>query len=164
MLPGSLPSLPSSILTYILGPGTLMYLEGLVCFLSFSLKKKNLIIYWVLVATCGPRYPTQWKWTSRLTLCDPMDCSLPGSSVHAILQARILLQGIFPTQRSNPGLPRYRQILYHLSHQGSPANPGPLHWELRVLATGPQGGPSFSTFLSLIIAGFFTGFDSWLGN
>ena len=24
------------------------------------------------------------------TLCDPMDCSLPGSSVHAILQARIL--------------------------------------------------------------------------
>ena len=25
-----------------------------------------------------------------LTLCDPMDCSLPGSSVHAILQARIL--------------------------------------------------------------------------
>ena len=37
--------------------------------------------------------------------CDPMDCSLPGSSVHGILQARItgvgchfLLQGIFPTQ------------------------------------------------------------------
>ena len=25
-----------------------------------------------------------------LTLCDPMDCSLPGSSVHRILQARIL--------------------------------------------------------------------------
>ena len=27
---------------------------------------------------------------SRLTLCDPMDCSLPGSSVHGIFQARIL--------------------------------------------------------------------------
>ena len=27
---------------------------------------------------------------SRLTLCDPMDCSLPGSSVHGILQGRIL--------------------------------------------------------------------------
>ena len=26
---------------------------------------------------------------SCLTLCDPMDCSLPGSSVHGILQARI---------------------------------------------------------------------------
>ena len=40
------------------------------------------------------------------TLCDPMDCSLPGSSVHGILQAKILewivlFQGIFPTQGSN---------------------------------------------------------------
>ena len=31
-----------------------------------------------------------------------------------------LLQGIFPTQGSNPGLPHRRQTLYHLSHQGSP--------------------------------------------
>ena len=31
-----------------------------------------------------------------------------------------LLQGIFPTQGSNPGLPHCRQILYQLSHQGSP--------------------------------------------
>ena len=29
-----------------------------------------------------------------------------------------LLQRIFPTQGSNPGLPHYRQTLYHLSHQG----------------------------------------------
>ena len=59
------------------------------------------------------------------TLYDPMDCSPPGSSVHGILQARILewvslLQGIFPTQGSNLSLPHYGQILYHLSHQGSP--------------------------------------------
>ena len=123
-----------------------------------------------------------------LTLCDPMDCSLPGSSVHGILQARILewvaicftmgssnpgikpgspilqanslpseppgseseshlvvsnslrlhglysswnslsqntgmgslslLQGIFPTQESNPDLQHCRPILYLLSHQG----------------------------------------------
>ena len=36
-----------------------------------------------------------------------------------------LLQGIFPTQGSNPGLLHCRQILYHLNHQGSlgaPAN------------------------------------------
>ena len=45
------------------------------------------------------------------TLCDPMDCSPPGSSVHGILQTRILewvafplLQRIFLTQASNPGL------------------------------------------------------------
>ena len=31
-----------------------------------------------------------------------------------------LLQGIFPTQGSNSGFPHYRQILYQLSHQGSP--------------------------------------------
>ena len=31
-----------------------------------------------------------------------------------------LLQGIFPTQGWNPGLPLCRQVLYQLSHQGSP--------------------------------------------
>ena len=31
-----------------------------------------------------------------------------------------LLQGIFPTQGSNPGLPHCEQILYQLSHRGSP--------------------------------------------
>ena len=44
------------------------------------------------------------------TLCDPVDYSLPGSSVHGILQARILdwvaisFSRIFPIQGSNPGL------------------------------------------------------------
>ena len=54
-----------------------------------------------------------------------------GSSVHGTSQARILtrvgchflLQGIFLTQRSNASLPPCRQILYHLSHQGSPEAP-----------------------------------------
>ena len=31
-----------------------------------------------------------------------------------------LLQGIFPTQGSNPGLPHCGRILYPVSHQGSP--------------------------------------------
>ena len=60
------------------------------------------------------------------TLCDLMDCSLPGSSVHGILQARILEWVAIPFSRrsslprvSNPGLLHCRQILYHLSHQGS---------------------------------------------
>ena len=39
------------------------------------------------------------------TLWDPLDGSPPGSSIHGILQARILDQGIFPTQGSNMGLP-----------------------------------------------------------
>ena len=33
-----------------------------------------------------------------------------------------LLQGIFPTQRLNPGLPHCRWILYQLSHPGSPVD------------------------------------------
>ena len=59
-------------------------------------------------------------------LCDPMDCSLPGSSVHGPSPGKhtgvgchSLLQGIFPAQGSNLGLLHCRQILYHLSHQGS---------------------------------------------
>ena len=64
---------------------------------------------------------------SCLTLCDPMDCSLPGSSVHGDSPGKntgvdcpALLQGIFPTQGSNLGFPYCRQILYLLSHQRSP--------------------------------------------
>ena len=58
------------------------------------------------------------------TLCYPMDCSLPGSSVHGIFSStpmgcHFLLQGIFPTQGSNSGLPHCRQTLYCLSQQGS---------------------------------------------
>ena len=62
---------------------------------------------------------------SCLTLCNPVDCSLPVSSVCGISQARILewvaisfSRGIFLTQGSNLGVLYYRQILYHLSHQG----------------------------------------------
>ena len=42
----------------------------------------------------------------------------PGKSIG--VGCHFLLQGIFPTHRSNPGLLHYRQTLYHLSHQGSP--------------------------------------------
>ena len=59
-----------------------------------------------------------------------MDCSLPGSSVHGDSPGKNtgvgchgLLQGIFPTQGSNPGLPHCMWILYCLSH-GKPKNTG----------------------------------------
>ena len=61
------------------------------------------------------------------TLCDPMHCRPPGSSVHADspgqntgVGCHALLQGTFPTQRSTPGLPHCRQIFQRLSHQVSP--------------------------------------------
>ena len=67
------------------------------------------------------------KWSevtqSCPTLCDPTDCSLPGSPVHGNFPGKrigvgchFLLQGIFPTQVSNPGLLHCRQMLYPLSH------------------------------------------------
>ena len=40
-------------------------------------------IYWL-------RYEEEVKSLSRVGLCDPVDCSLPGCSIHGILQARIL--------------------------------------------------------------------------
>ena len=59
------------------------------------------------------------------TLWDPMDYSPPGSSVHGIFQARYWSGlpfpswSIFPTQGLNLCLLHCRQIVYHLSHQGS---------------------------------------------
>ena len=63
------------------------------------------------------------------TLCDPMDCSPQGSSVHKDSLGKntgvgcyIFLQGIFPTQGLNPGPQHCRQILYSLRHQRRPYN------------------------------------------
>ena len=55
------------------------------------------------------------------TLCDPMDYS-PGQNTG--VGSLSLLQGIVPTQGSNPGLLHCGRILYHLSHRGSLCRPG----------------------------------------
>ena len=148
---------------------------------------------------CTEKVPSEKKVKSlsHVRLCDLMDCSPPGSSVHGIFQARVLewgaisfsrgspqprdrtwvsqiadilpseppgkpkkvqsgsrsvvsdslrphglysawnspgqntgvgslslLQGIIPTQGSNPGLPHGRRILYQLSHKGSSVGKG----------------------------------------
>ena len=152
----------------------------------------------------------QWS----LTLCDSMDHSPPGSSVHGILQARILnwvaiyftrgsswlsdwnrvseshlvvssslwphllhspwnslcqntgvgsqntgvssrsfLQGIFPNQGLNPGLPHCRWILYQ-SHKGSPRI---LEWVVYPFSRG-SSWPKNQTGVSYIAGRFFT---SW---
>ena len=63
-------------------------------------------------------------------LCDPMDCSLPASSAHGILQARILKWVAMPSSRvsSQPRDQTHvsyvfcigRQVLYHYRHLRSP--------------------------------------------
>ena len=87
----------------------------LIFFILFALVTQVNIV--VLVAKSSLVKVTQ----SCPTLCNPMDYTIP-----EILQVRILewvaiplLQGIFPTQRLNLGLPQCRQILYLLSHKGS---------------------------------------------
>ena len=48
---------------------------------------------------------------SCLTLCDPMDCSLPGSSIHGIFQARVL-EWVAPAFSRGSSLPRDRTQVY----------------------------------------------------
>ena len=95
-----------------------------------------------------------WKWKplSRVGLCNPMDYR-----VHGILQARVLewvaipfSRGIFPSQGSNPGLLHCKQILYHLSHKGSPSI---LEW---VTFCWGSSQPRNQTRVSCITGKFFT--------
>ena len=55
-----------------------------------------------------------------LTLCNPMEWPWDSPGQNTWVGSLSLLQGIFPTQGLNPGLPHCRQILYQLSHKGSP--------------------------------------------
>ena len=66
-----------------------------------------------------------------------------------------LLQGIFPTQGSNPGLPHYRQILYQLSHKGSPRI---LEWVAYPFSSW-SSWPRKLTWASCIADKFFTNFS-----
>ena len=54
------------------------------------------------------------------TLCNPMDCPWNSPGQNTGVGTLSLFQRIFPTQRLNPGLPHFRQILYQLSHKGNP--------------------------------------------
>ena len=62
-----------------------------------------------------------------------------------------LLQGIFPTQRSNPGLPHCSQILYRLSHKRSPRI---LEWVAYPFSSR-SSRPRNRTGVSCIAGGFF---------
>ena len=63
-----------------------------------------------------------------------------------------LLQGIFPTQGSNPGLPLCRWILYQLSHKGSPRI---MEWVAYPFSRG-SSQPRNRTGVSCIAGRFFT--------
>ena len=72
-----------------------------------------------------PLSPMKWSEVAQscLTLCDPMDCSLPGSSIHGIFQARVLEWGAISFSNAHTLilslkiLAEERQML-RKSHQG----------------------------------------------
>ena len=91
-----------------------------------SSSSSSILYYITHTIVCGVCFVAQ----SCLTLCNPMDCNLPCSSVHGIFSGKnagvachFLLQGIYLTQESNLHLLRCiscRWILYLRSHWGSP--------------------------------------------
>ena len=75
---------------------------------------------------------------SPLILCDPMDCSLPGSSVHGILQARTLEWGATPSSRGS-SWPRDHLLCL-------------LHWQVGSLPLAPPRKPLLgSTVLWIVL-------------
>ena len=85
------------------------------------------IVYIVCVCVCIYIYMWKVKSLSRARLsatpwivgCTKLLRPWDFQSKSTGVGCHFLLQGIFPTQGSNPGLSHCRQTLYHLSHQGS---------------------------------------------
>ena len=113
------------------------------------------VILWISLTTC---WITQLVKVKVAQSC-PTLCNRINDTVHGILQARILewvaflfSRGIFQTQGSNPVLPHCRQILYQLSHKGSPRI---LDWVAYTFSSR-SSQPRNRTGVSCIAGGFFT--------
>ena len=109
-------------------------------------------------------YPTQQdtrRWLYVSESCSVVSDSLrphglcsPWNSLGQNIEVGSLsfLQGIFPTQGSNPGLLHCRCTVYHLSHKGSPRI---LEWVAYPFSRG-SSWPRNQTGVSCIAGGFFT--------
>ena len=97
---------------------------------------------------------SQWKSLSCVwlfvTLWTYSPWSSPGQNTG--VGSRSLLQEIFPTQESNPGLLHCRWILYQLSHQGSPRILERIAYPVSRVTSRPRN----RTAVSCIAGGFFT--------
>ena len=76
-----------------------------ICFKSTISEAKSL--------SCVQLFPAPWTVAYQA----PLSAGFPGK--HTGVGCHFPFQGIFPTQGSNLCLQHYRQMLYHLSHQGS---------------------------------------------
>ena len=102
----------------------------LLSWVSVSFFSSFLLLWKLPTKTCLCAVCSAKLLQSCLTLCDTVDCSPPGSSVHGVLQARILEWVAMPSFRGT-SQPRDwthvsyiscfgRWVLYHLCHLGSP--------------------------------------------
>ena len=95
-----------------LTPSSVLHLSRDVMFV------RVICVFWVLC--CAQSLSRVWLFvTLCLTIACQLLCPWDPLGKNTWVGCHVLLQGIFPTQGLNPGLPHCRQILYGLSHQGS---------------------------------------------
>ena len=103
-----------------------------------------------------PTFLWKWKFLSPVWLfvtpCDPPYSPWNSLDQNTGVGCFFLLQGIFPTQGSNPGHPHCRQILYQLSYKGSPKI---LEWVANPFSRG-SSQPRNQTKVFCTASGFFT--------
>ena len=87
-----------------------------------DLAKKHLLIRPLYVRVCVLSHFSLVQFFATFSTVKPTRLLCPWCSPdkNTGVGCHALLQGIFPTQGSNPGLPHGRQIRYQLSHHGSP--------------------------------------------
>ena len=76
------------------------------------------------------------------TLSDPMDCSLPGSSIHGIFQARVLVWVAIAFSENMLGFPQMRG-----NGVGEAETPISLCLELLLVQVGRYGAPALSSLI-----------------
>ena len=135
----------------------LNYSELLFLFVAVSLGKQGLS-FLTKDGTCAPCSGSRVLTTES---CSVMSDSLwlhglysPWNSLcqNTGVGSLSLLQGVFPTQGSNPGLPHCWQILYQLRHKGSPRI---LEWVAYPFSSR-SSWPRNQTGVSCTAGGFFT--------
>ena len=110
------------LIEYLILSNAYFTTNKMIIFLCFLVKLIWLIIFHMLKKLCihGPNLESVKVLVAWLSLCDSMEfCqwNSPGKSTRVC--SHFLLQRIFATKESIPSL-HCRQILYHLTHQGSP--------------------------------------------
>ena len=104
-----------------------------------------------------------WAWVSRINESECRSVTSDSLRPHELCPRKSpgqytgvgslsLLQGIFPTQGSNPGIPHCRGILHQLNHKGSPRI---LEWVAYPISSG-SSRPRDWTGVSCISCGFLT--------